>query len=153
MIYFVDLPKLTSILNVSSGSFQNIHMLILQSSSKSLLLWRLDIPNLENVELSGSFRYVQSKSISSIVWMMLFHLQMCLPFLWIVSKPKDINSNHGFTRSIKYNDDYIFSAINDACSKPFFIIPCSLIKNPIIMWVLFNITTQNGWTSMFLLLE
>lgn len=72
MICYIDLPKLTSILNVSSGSFQNIHMLILQSSFESWLLWRLDIPNLKNVKLSGSFQYVQSKSISSIVWMCYF---------------------------------------------------------------------------------
>ena len=65
MICFVDLPNLTSIYS-EGGSFYEPHSVILESIFKVQLLWYIDIPNLQNVNLPDSFKKVKAKSILSI---------------------------------------------------------------------------------------
>ena len=67
MICFVDLPNLTSIYS-EGGSFYEPHSVILESIFKVQLLWYIDIPNLQNVNLPDSFKKVKAKSILSIFW-------------------------------------------------------------------------------------
>ena len=64
MNWFLDLPNLTSI--ISDGySFYRASTVILSSLILMIESW-IDIPILQTVNLPGSFRYVESKSITSI---------------------------------------------------------------------------------------
>ena len=68
----VDLPNLTSI--TSRGySFEQTRIVILESIFENEYWKYLDIPNLQTAYLPYySFMIVQSKSISSMVWLSLF---------------------------------------------------------------------------------
>ena len=63
MNWFLDLPNLTSL--TSNGWGFNYPRSVILSSIIMIEYW-IDIPNLKIVQLPGSFKYVESKSITSI---------------------------------------------------------------------------------------
>ena len=69
----IDLPSLKSItIILYEGSFSYPRNVTLESISQYWGLIELDIPNLQTVKLPGSFQKVQSKSITSIAFLISF---------------------------------------------------------------------------------
>lgn len=82
----IDLPSLESITS-EGGSFCWPHSVTLECRWYILYWLHLDIPNVNSVNLPGSFIHTQYKSISSI-FIVVNELQMLLPFSLILSREK-----------------------------------------------------------------